>query len=186
MDYANLAKAAYFAALKNPGQDTYEYQKAACQLPEFAYYFARFVQGADVEYCQEFVCNINHITEDPTNAYWAYQFAENVPNANIEVCQVAACKNPYYATIFATFIESADIEYCQESACQDPESAYYFAKAVKNADIAKCQEATYQEPFWTCMFLVDIDSADHTEGKKHLSGKTLERYNRAIMERCLK
>ncbi|MFA5760086.1 MAG: hypothetical protein WC942_12155, partial [Clostridia bacterium] len=67
-------------------------EEEACTKPYWAYYFARYVPGADIEKCCEAAC------KDPK---WAYLFARDFPGANKEKCQEAACKDPYYAYKFA-------------------------------------------------------------------------------------
>jgi len=74
-------------------------QEEACKEPDTAYYFARDVKGANIEYCQEIAC------KDPC---YAFLFALHIRGANIEYCQKATYKNIYWTRRFAEEILGAD------------------------------------------------------------------------------
>jgi hypothetical protein len=63
-------------------------EEEAYTRPQWAYWFALEVPGADIEKCQEAAC------KDPI---YAYRFARDIPGANIEKCQEIAYKNPNWA-----------------------------------------------------------------------------------------
>ncbi|MFA5759195.1 MAG: hypothetical protein WC942_07575 [Clostridia bacterium] len=50
-------------------------EEEACKNPQWAYWFALSVPGADIEKCQEAAC------QDP---FYAYFFALNIPGADIK------------------------------------------------------------------------------------------------------
>jgi len=92
---------------------TRELEEIACKYPGYAYYFARFIPEANIEYCQEHAC------KSPGYAYW---FAHDIPGANIKYCQEHTCKDPEWAYEFACGVPEANLNYCLE-ACKETE--YY-------------------------------------------------------------
>ncbi|MFA5759097.1 MAG: hypothetical protein WC942_07070 [Clostridia bacterium] len=74
-------------------------EEEVCTKPQWAYWFAMDIPGANVEKCQEGACK---------RPYWAYMFARYIPGADIEKCQEAACKNSYYAYLFSLYITGAN------------------------------------------------------------------------------
>jgi len=80
---------------------TLEDQEEALTSPKWAYYFARYITGANIEVCQKAA------VKDP---YWAYRFAKYIPGADIEVCQEQAVKSPRLAYRFAKDIPGADVK----------------------------------------------------------------------------
>ena len=65
---------------------TIEDQEEALTKPEWAFYFAYDVSGADIRKCEEVAC------KDP---HWAYMFALNIPGADIQKCEEAIRKDNY-------------------------------------------------------------------------------------------
>lgn len=80
-------------------------QEEACKDSRIAYYFARYIKGANIEKCQGAACK---------NYIWAFYFAHYVPGANIKKCQEAACKKPEYAYMFALLVKGANLEKCRK------------------------------------------------------------------------
>ena len=66
---------------------TIEDEEEACKNPYWAYYFARFIPGANIGKCCEGACK---------DSYYAYCFAKNIPGADVEKCRIA-CKGTEYA-----------------------------------------------------------------------------------------
>ena len=94
-----------FAKANVPGSDFKALQVKACEDPECAYYFAKFILGVDIKYCQQHAC------KDPS---YAYLFARNISGADIKYCQEHACKDSKFAYCFARDINGADKEYCRQ------------------------------------------------------------------------
>ena len=76
----------------NNGLATLADEEEACKKPEWAYRFARDIEGANIEKCQEEAC------KEPE---WAYIFARDVKGADIRKCEEAAYKDPKCAYWFA-------------------------------------------------------------------------------------
>jgi len=77
---------------------TRELEEIACKNHWYAYRFARFIPGADIEYCQEWAC------KDPENAYY---FARDIPGADLNYCLEACKGTEYYAELQVHIMEEA-------------------------------------------------------------------------------
>jgi len=77
---------------------TKELEEIACKDSREAYWFARDVKRADIEYCQEWTC------KDPR---WAYWFACDIPGADLDYCLKACKETVYYAKIQVLIMEEA-------------------------------------------------------------------------------
>ena len=91
----NKSYKAYYEARKGY---TRELEEIACKDTYYAYRFALYIPGANIEYCQEWACK---------NPYWAYWFARNITEADLNYC-LEACKGTiYYASIQEHIMEEA-------------------------------------------------------------------------------
>jgi len=63
---------AYWKALDS--RYTRELEEIACKDPEYAYFFARNVSGADIEYCQEKDPEIQEILKELTEINAEYDY----------------------------------------------------------------------------------------------------------------
>jgi len=93
--YVNPEIAYYSARFDNTTLNVKECQEVACKSYAWAYYFAKYVKGANIEKCQKAAC------KSPKYAYW---FARTIRDANIKYCQEAAYKDPYWAKKFDEYI----------------------------------------------------------------------------------
>jgi hypothetical protein len=87
---------AYYKALESGY--TKELEEIACKNPEYAYFFACYVTGANIEYCQEHAC------KDPV---WAYWLARVVSGADLNYCLEACKETEWYAQIQGLIMEEA-------------------------------------------------------------------------------
>ena len=91
-----ISEEAYYKA----GESGYkkELEEIACKHPEYAYMFACYVPGADIEYCQEWSCKAPR---------FAYRFALDVKGADMNFCLEACKGTEYYAEIQEHIMEEA-------------------------------------------------------------------------------
>ena len=67
-------------------------EEEAYKKPRWAYLFAYYIKGANIEKCEEIAC------KEPE---WAYKFARDIEGADIKKCEEAACRSPEYVYLFA-------------------------------------------------------------------------------------
>jgi len=77
---------------------TRELEEIACNDPGWSCYFARYVPGADIKYCQEWACKAPE---------WAYEFARYVSGSDLNYCLEACKETEYYAKLQVHIMEEA-------------------------------------------------------------------------------
>jgi len=77
---------------------TRELEEIACKNTWYAYYFARNVPGANIEYCQEIACKYPQL---------AYDFARYVAGADLNYCLKACKGTEWYAKLQVHIMEEA-------------------------------------------------------------------------------
>jgi hypothetical protein len=116
-------------------------RKAACQLAECAYMYARDVDKSPKEDTRTIACK---------ESKWAYHYAMDVDKKPTNETRIVACQYPIYAYEYALHVDKEPTEETRTAACRDAGYAFRYAKYIDKGPtnetrIAACKDPKYAE-----------------------------------------
>jgi hypothetical protein len=121
---------------------------AACNLAEYAYLYARYVDQKSIEDTMISACH------KPEYAYW---YAKDVDQKPTEETRTAACKSPYYAYCYALDVDRKPTDETRTAACKSSEFAYWYAKYVDKKPTDETKIAARKDPYFAHEYARNVD-----------------------------
>jgi hypothetical protein len=112
---------------------------AACQEPEYAYWYAKYVDQEPTNETGTVACQ---------SPQYAYEYAKYVDQEPTDETRTAACKKPYFAYLYAVNVDKKPTEETRTAACDNSEWAYWYARDVDNEQTDETRTAALKDIYW--------------------------------------